>query len=151
MKLYLAAPFAGRDIIMGIAPLFTNGGHQVVSGWLNSRRPIVSENLGTAPGATDRAVVEHHARLDLQEVEEADVLVHWTARFLQALDPTLDPVVHQLHSGGRHVETGFALALNKPIVLLGEPENIFQRGLSHVCPTLSDALDLLDEMSDDWG
>lgn len=30
-------------------------------------------------------------------------------------------------SGGRHVETGFALALGKPVIVVGAPENVFHR------------------------
>lgn len=149
MKLYLAAPYAGRDVIRGLAPLFINDGHVITSGWLQASRAITADILGTAP-AHDTQTVMEHAGMDLEEVDRADVLVHFTARFLQALAPNLGSVRHQLHSGGRHVETGYALGKHKSVVVLGEPENIFQRGLCHICPTLSDALDVLNEMSEDW-
>lgn len=149
MKLYLAAPYAGRDIVRDLMPVFVQAGHVVLPTWITRPAlPLGSDgfaNLGTS--------AQHAMEMsgeDLATVDLADVLVHFTATFLQGMDPTLGAVTHNLHSGGRHVETGFALAKNKSVITLGDPENIFQRGLTHVCPTLADALDVLDEMSEDW-
>lgn len=147
MRIYLAAPYAGRDIVKGLAPLFTANGHVITSGWLQASRAITTEHLGTAPAHSDEDVM-HHAGLDLKEVEDARVLVHFTASYLKKFDPTLDDLRHQLHSGGRHVETGYALALHKSVIILGEPENIFQRGLCHLVEDFSDALLLLAEMDE---
>lgn len=147
MKVYLAAPYAGRDVIKGLAPLFTGNGHVITSGWLQASRAIAPEHLGTAPGHDDGEVMAH-AGMDLREVDAAQVVVHFTANFLKKLAPHLDDVEHQLHSGGRHVETGYGLALHKSVIILGEPENIFQRGLCHLCPDLADALLLLGAMDE---
>lgn len=35
------------------------------------------------------------------------------------------PQVHRSGTGGRHVETGIALTLGKPVIVLGDRENVF--------------------------
>lgn len=145
MKLYLAAPFAARDYVRDYAaPTLRQQGHTTTSGWLQSSRPLEPENLGTSP-ATEPEVVMHRAGLDLEEVLAADVLVHFTANYLCSRT-RLDPTAHNLHSGGRHVETGYALAHHKSVIYLGEPENIFMRGLCHKARHLWDVIGILDDM-----
>lgn len=149
MKLYLAGPYAGRDIVRDLVPVFVQAGHVVVSKWLHGTRLIGPGTLGTSPASTNEECMEH-AGMDFQDIDLADVLLHFTGSFIQGMDPTLGQVTHLLGSGGRHVETGYALAHHKSVIVLGAPENIFQRGLCHTAPTLADALDILDEMSEDW-
>lgn len=145
MKLYLAAPYAARDYVRDYAaPTLRQQGHTMTSKWLLATRAITPATLGTAAASTD-AEVMHHAGKDLEEVLAADVLVHFTANYL--VDRTrLDPLRDQLHSGGRHVETGYALAHHKSVIVLGQPENIFMRGLCHQARHLWDVIAILEEM-----
>jgi len=54
------------------------------------------------------------AEMDILDVRRADVLL------------LLKPVAsHRTTTGGHHVETGVALAMGMPVVLLGERENVF--------------------------
>lgn len=148
MKLYLAAPYAARDLIREhMAPQFVAAGHTITSGWLQASREINPGHLGTSP-ASPLEDVMYHAGKDLEEVAAAQVLVHFTAGFLTARWPHLDSPRFQLHSGGRHTETGYALALHRSVLIMGEPENIFQRGLCHHCPTPLHALQILEEMDE---
>jgi hypothetical protein len=152
VKLYLAAPYAARDYIRGVvAPVLLGHGHTITSEWLMPTNAITPEHLGTSP-AKDDATVMHHAGKDLAEVAEADVLVHFTANYLIARIPQWDggdtDRSLNLHSGGRHVETGYALALNKSVIIMGQPENIFQRGLCHHARHLFDVRDILLEMQE---
>jgi nucleoside 2-deoxyribosyltransferase len=145
VKLYLAAPYAARDYIRStVAPRLEAVGHTMTSEWLLSTNAITPDHLGTSP-AKDAATVMHHAGKDLAEVAAADVLVHFTAAYLCRVT-TLDSVRHQLHSGGRHVETGYALALNKSVIVVGDPENIFQRGLCHTARHMFDVIGILADM-----
>lgn len=128
MKIYLAAPFAGRDVLKEHLPVWEDGGFTVTCGWVRSTRELTPEALGSSPLSSDDEAREH-AEMDLADVDAADALVHYTAAYLQSLDPSLGEVTHKLHSGGRHIETGYALAKGKDVIIIGEPENIFQRGL----------------------
>lgn len=57
---------------------------------------------------------DEHARKDLDDVESADALV--------AFNPA---GWENIGTGGRHVELGYALRGDKPIVLVGVRSNIF--------------------------
>ena len=55
--------------------------------------------------------------------------------------------VHGTGSGGRHVEFGYAAALNKKLILIGWPENIF-----HWLPSVErfgTATDLIEEYAEE--
>jgi nucleoside 2-deoxyribosyltransferase len=77
------------------------------------------------------------ARLDLADLARADVFVAWNP------DDWVDS-----GTGGRHVEFGYALALKKPIVLVGERSNIFHfldgvttvDDLEHLVATITQAI-----------
>lgn len=145
MKLYLAAPYAAREHIKGWAvPTFEQRGHTVWAGWLDEDKPLV----GYSPTGDDDQDAMQSAGGDLAHIRDCDVLVHFTANYLLPRFPALETEGLRLHSGGRHVETGYALALNKSVIVLGQPENIFQRGLCHTVRHLFDALDILADMTE---
>ena len=143
MKIYLAAPYAGRDILKEHLSFWQDHGHEVTCGWVKGTRPLETSSFGISATSTDDEVTAH-AEMDLADIDEADVLVHYTAQYLQSLDPSLGSVTHNLHSGGRHVETGYAIAKEKPVVIIGPMENIFQRGLCLTADDLDSALQALD-------
>ena len=128
MKVYLAAPYAGRDVLKGELDTWAELGVEVTCGWVQGTRPLGASTYGISAEST-LAEVEAHATMDLADVDRADALVLYTANYLQQLDPSLGDVTHQLHTGGRHIETGYAIAKDKPVVVLGNDENIFHRGL----------------------
>jgi nucleoside 2-deoxyribosyltransferase len=98
MRAYIAAPYPERDQAIRIMRMLELQGIEVTSTWLRSPDTLSDE----------------HARVDLADVARADVLV--------ALNPES---WNERGTGGRHVEFGYALALGKPIVLVGERSNIF--------------------------
>jgi len=75
-----------------------------------------------------RAAVEN-----LEDVEAADLLI------LRA-EPDRSFV-----PGGKHVETGAALALGKPVLVLGHPENVFHW---HPLVTVVDEARIIDYLRD---
>jgi|ETNvirnome_2_130_1030620.scaffolds.fasta_scaffold15274_5 nucleoside 2-deoxyribosyltransferase len=81
-------------------------GFKVIAGWLDE------EDFGKGPpyDAPSRAM---NAVLDENDVRKADALI------LRA-SPDLEKT-----KGGRHVETGMAIALCKPVYVVGPRENIF--------------------------
>jgi hypothetical protein len=145
MKLYLAAPYAARDVVGKLVWYFENSGHEIVTRWLQGTREIQAGVLGASPDSSDDDV-QRHARMDLQDILTADALVHFTASYLVHEDPTLGGHGEKLHTGGRQVETGFALAQGTPVIVIGEPENVFQRGLCICVPTVGAALAELREI-----
>lgn len=119
MRIYLAGPYTKRDQLRAYGQELTRIGFTISSTWLEDTHEI---NAGTTGAATalDDAAVAVHATTDLQDIERCDVLVLFTA-------PSVGLAPVQNVSGGRHVETGFALALKKPVIVVGDPENVFHR------------------------
>lgn len=122
LRAYLAAPYAARDRVRDYAEDLVRLGIDVVASWLDEEHEINAGSTGAAT-ALDPAEVARHAATDLDDIERCDVLVLFTGNFLERLGFHRDA----LHTGGRHVETGYALAKGVPVIVLGEPENVFHR------------------------
>lgn len=100
MKIYIAShcAIAGRCV----RELAVNLGHKVVSTWLDE---------GLAPTeAYPEAERRYIAARDAAEVLQCDLLIH-----LAGPDK---------YSGGKFVETGLALGLNKRVIIVGRRENM---------------------------
>lgn len=98
MKVYIAGPYPLRDAAIALMHALEAEGFEVTSTWLREIDILAHE----------------HAMVDLHDVARADVLV--------ALNPA---GWEEKGTGGRHAEFGYALALNKRIVLIGERSHIF--------------------------
>lgn len=99
-KVYMAALFQRREELEKLAPLLELAGHQNNARWV--------------AGMEDGLEREEISDLDLQDVKECDILMSFT-------HPRGTPTP----GGGRHVEFGYALALEKRMVLIGPRENVF--------------------------
>lgn len=114
MQIYLAARFDRRDQLRGYRDELNDMGIAVSSRWLDNH------GMGERDDATNGVVIYTPADLarcaieDLDDIEAADVFVTFTET----------PDVGYT-SGGRHVELGFALALNIPVLIVGPRENVF--------------------------
>ncbi|GAA5154684.1 hypothetical protein GCM10023340_38660 [Nocardioides marinquilinus] len=115
MRVYIAAPYAVRDTIKRLSADLWRIGFTVTSTWLDEAHEI---NAGTEGAATalDDDAVSAHARQDMADIDRSDVLVLYTAKACGAEG-----------GGGRHIETGYALARDVPVIVIGEPENVFHR------------------------
>ena len=89
----------------------------VTASWLDETHDITPGTTGAATDLSDDEVARH-AATDLDDVANADLLVLITADVAG---------VEAATSGGRHVETGFALASGIPVLVVGAPENVFHR------------------------
>lgn len=103
-SVYIAAPYSCRDFAIRIMTMLELQSIEVTSRWLKAFDEL-SHN---------------YAQQDLDDVARADVLV---ALNLGGWE--------EKGTGGRHVELGYALALNKKIILVGARSNIFHH-LSHI-------------------
>lgn len=139
MKAYIAGPYRARTDLQRCADELRYVGFTVTARWLD----------GDHEGAPDAAVGEaladrqRWAAEDLLDVAAADVLVAFTSQAAWDLsfvtgDGGTVPAGYGA-SGGRHVETGYALALGKHVVLVGEPENVFHSRLTS-CEDWHDAV-----------
>jgi len=100
MKTYLAARFPRRAEMEGYVPFFKNLGFDVTARWV----------FGGEDGLTRSEIAE----IDLEDVADADCLVLFTHDY-----GSLQP------GGGRFVEFGYALALGKRVIVIGDYENVF--------------------------
>jgi len=130
VKVYLAGPYGSRDKLRTYADLVRGADCEVTSSWLNEDHDITPGTEGAAADLSDEVVLAH-ARMDLNDVLRSDLLMLFTSAFVGVEG-----------GGGRHVETGFALAHGLPIIVVGQPENVFHRLTDSVtaCPTLGDAI-----------
>lgn len=117
MRLYIAAPYGSRDTVRLYAEQLTHIGYTVTSTWLEETHEITPGTEGAAVELPD-SQVDKHARDDIRDIDKSDLLVLFTAA-----------VVGVEGGGGRHVETGYALAKigAANVVVVGEPENVFHR------------------------
>jgi nucleoside 2-deoxyribosyltransferase len=117
MKVYLAAPYGSRDTIRGYAHQLTRVGFTVTSSWLDEQHEINNGTQGAATALSDDQVATH-ARDDLRDIDKSDLLVLFTSASVGVEG-----------GGGRHVETGYAIAKlgTRHVVVIGEPENVFHR------------------------
>jgi nucleoside 2-deoxyribosyltransferase len=124
-NIYLAAPAAAREPVRSVAEYLTELGHIVTSSWLFDERT----SINTAPTESDERV-RFLVERDLDDIARAKLVVlfssDWCAR--------LGFLPQQTTSGGRHIETGYALALGKQVIVVGQPENIFHRGACTIVP-----------------
>lgn len=148
MLIYLAAAYAARDIVRrDVVPQLVAAGHTIGASWLIEDHAITSETIGAALGEPD-SYVDKQVEQDFEEVRAADAVVHLTESFMRQLSLGLrlrGPGV--LTTGGRHVECGYALALGKLVVTVGEPENVFARSVTQVVPDIAEAIKTLDLVS----
>lgn len=127
LKVYLAAPYVARDAIRVYADELCLIGMHCTSSWLSED---VAINKGTIGAAVEQAEdqVKGHVRKDFADIDRADVLVVFTGEVIRLMALVNMTDQGSLHTGGRHVETGYALAKGKPAIVIGPAENVFHRG-----------------------
>jgi len=139
VKIYLAARFSRRDELQHYALTLALLGHQVTSRWhaAATQHRISDEQLAAATASLDDLRLgRQYAREDVADVAAAELLIAFTEAPRSVSS-----------RGGRHVEYGLALALCKPVWIVGPRENVFHsladglfatwpeavRGLALVC------------------
>lgn len=96
------------------------------SDWYSTARWLT----GAHEGATDPETLRLCALEDLEDIRKSDVLVAFTE----------SPEVG-FTSGGRHVETGYALAMGIPVIVVGPVENVFHHLPGRAYATWAEALE----------
>jgi nucleoside 2-deoxyribosyltransferase len=106
LRVFVSGPFEEQQLAREWRNFLQDQGYQVQSGWLDEPA-VAAEDL------TD----EHKGLLatrDLDDLDDCDVLV--------AINPES---YRRGGTGGRHVELGYALALGKPVFVIGVKSNIY--------------------------
>lgn len=99
-KVYIAGRYNLLNELAAEGKKYKEAGIELTSTWLDN--------------AEDGMSFEDIARIDLEDVKRADVLVVYT-----------EPYGTPFTGGGRHVETGYAMGLGKEVIVVGPLENIF--------------------------
>ena len=116
MKVYLAGRYSRRDELQKCAKELVDDGHEVTSRWLSEDHRVESAaEVEGAPLTVPMKQGRLFANDDYEDIENCDVFIAFT-----------EPSRANLASrGGRHVEFGTALALDKWIIVIGPRENVF--------------------------
>jgi len=110
--LYLSAQFEDAPVLRDARARLAALGYTVTSRWLDAGTAVPATARADDAGAGERLAAI--AIQDLEDIRAADVVVVYNP-----------PEACAVGRGGRHVETGFALALDKPIVVVGARGNVF--------------------------
>jgi nucleoside 2-deoxyribosyltransferase len=111
MRLYFAARFSRRDEMREYRKVLEDLGHEVTSRWINEDERQDLKNKSR------QEVSEIVAVEDLEDLAKSDVVLNFTGNGKST--KTKAP------KGGRHWEGGVGFALNKPSIVIGEPEHAF--------------------------
>ena len=124
MNIYLAARYSRREELCTYRSWLLTAGAQVTSRWLDGDHQVTDGQLLGADDAQviegdsqDESAVELRRRFALEDWADllrADLVVSFT-----------EPPRSNASRGGRHVEFGAALALNKQCMVVGPRENVF--------------------------
>lgn len=124
-KIYLAASYARRAELAVYANQLEARGYAVTSRWL------LDGEDDTSPAALRR-----YAQMDLEDIDAADWFVCFT-----------DTPEAGYLSGGKHVETGYAIKAGKLVYLVGpQRENVFH----HLVTRFQDWPTFLDSCRPTW-
>lgn len=107
MKIYIAAPYPERLKAIALGRTLALDGHTITARWLAPSHD--ADDKG--PTLTEWA---RHAREDLTDVLDCDLLIAYNPDGYE-----------NVGTGGRHVELGYALAINRRILLIGDRTNTF--------------------------
>jgi len=108
-RVYLAARFARRDQLIGVARALEASGVEVVCRWL------FVEGVALSTKELDsQSRAGQMASMDFEDLRAADVCLAFTE---QAREPQ--------GRGGRHAEVGIALGLGHRVILVGPREHVF--------------------------
>lgn len=130
-NVYIAAKYSAKKEVEDFASYVNRlGAVKVVSTWHKSTVPEkdLSDPTEAFGFQTDPVGSKKYAIKDLEEIDRSDVLVFYA-----------EDANNQPPKGGRHVEFGYALAMKKTIIVIGERENVFHTMVT-VVPDRASAL-----------
>lgn len=109
MRIYIAGRYSRRDEFRLVRDRLLEAGHTVTSRWLDEDKP-----LQTQMGDDSDEFYTETSRIDLEDIYNSTAVLFFSE----------NPLVGTPR-GGRHVEFGYALAMELPIYVIGPRENVF--------------------------
>lgn len=115
-RIYLAARYALHPVMRQYRDELHALGFTVTSRWIDSAMQV-PESISHHQVNTCHAALYPLAEIDLEDIRSCDVMIQFTeGEVLHLSNPS---------RGGRHIEYGYAYALNKLIIICGPRESIF--------------------------
>ena len=111
MTIYLSGQFEDGLVLCNIRDDLQRLGYRITSRWLDSAAWGPATAQAQTHGAERLAAI---ARQDFEDIVRAQLVVVYNPQEACAVG-----------RGGRHVETGYALALGKPVIVVGARGNVF--------------------------
>ncbi len=111
MKIYLASRYSRYLEMQKYRDILEAAGHTVTSRWINGNHQLSDDGL------SDQAKISERIRLateDMSDLLEADMCLFFSEQPRSTAT-----------RGGRHVEFGIFLGMNKTCIVIGPRENIF--------------------------
>lgn len=111
MKVYLASRYSRFKEMQSVRSDLELLGHQVTSRWINGDHQISDKDLNQEQRNAEKI---RFAREDFEDLIDADILLTFTEEPRSTNS-----------RGGRHVEFGIAIGLEKDCYVVGPRENVF--------------------------
>lgn len=112
MKIYLAARYSRNPEMQGVRDVLESLGHFVTSRWIDCHAGKYLTSFTPEHLNSDPEYCSTLAKHDLEDLAAAETVISFTD-------------AKGGGKGGRHVELGYALALDKRVILVGPRENVF--------------------------
>lgn len=112
MCVYLSGQFEDAPELRRVRDALESAGVRVTSRWLATLSSTPATARAHEVGAGSRLAAI--ARQDMEDIEACDVVVVFNPESARSTG-----------RGGRHVETGYALALRKQVIIVGVRGNVF--------------------------
>jgi hypothetical protein len=127
-KIYIASMWGRMEEMNEHAAVFRKAGYEVTAQWLDCFGKNAAYEI-------DAVGMERAALMDLEDIDRADVLIHYTSA-----------KASMNRGGGRHFEMGYAYRSYKWVIVVGEREQVFcyLPGVD-VVATTEEALTLIDK------
>lgn len=123
MKIYLASRYSRKEELKKVAEELEGLGNEIISSWLDCNRRYEDEE--------DK---ETYVPRMVNEVKACDCLIMFN-----------DPEGQKGRNGGKHVEFGIAMGLDKRLIVTGHRENLF-----YYHPKIQFYVDTETMMNDLW-
>lgn len=111
MRIYLAARYSRYKEMQAYAVDLERAGYTVTSRWIQGAHRVEDGEL-SGEAAEEKRI--QFAQEDFDDLLNADCCISFT-----------EPPRSSNSRGGRHVEFGIALAMNKLVIVVGTRENVF--------------------------
>lgn len=129
VKIYLAAPWKDKELAKAAADKLAEAGYYITSRWhhVHADKPADSSGLEFDP-----TMLKQEALNDAEDVYAADVFL------------LLNTQKRGEETSGKAVETGMAMAWGKPVILVGEPTNVFHYLDIHKVSDIEGAIEVIN-------